>query len=455
MPYRSESGDIRMLLAGDVMSSRSLSPFDEVDYLRLVEMVRGADVAFANLETTVRERHEGVPNFTQGTPMTTPPRLLDDLTWMGFDLLSCANNHATDYGTGGVLASLAHLRQAGIPCAGAGANLAEARAPAYVDTPAGRVALVAATSFFRPWNRAADQRPDAPGRPGINPLAFATSYEVDEDAFRALRRVSDHLGLTQERARHRAQFYSASEVPPDEDDRLELLGSRFRRGKGFSVSTEVSRADADANLRWIREARRQADWVIFSFHSHEFGPAGRLSARTDAEMEEPARFVTEFARAAIDAGADVVAGHGPHLTLGVEIYKGRPILYSLGNFVFQNDTVDVFPSESYARFGLGHDATPADFLDARTDGDRRGFPAAPEFWESFVATCEFRGRALTGLRLHPLDLGHGRSRAQRGRPVLAQGEVADRILRRVQRLSARHGAEVAIDGATGVVSVRQ
>ena len=49
------------------------------------------------------------------------------------------------------------------------------------------------------------------------------------------------------------------------------------------------------------------------------------------------------ARAAIDAGADVVAGHGPHLTLGVEIYRGRPILYSLGNFIFQNETIDPMP----------------------------------------------------------------------------------------------------------------
>ncbi|MBI3371181.1 MAG: CapA family protein [Betaproteobacteria bacterium] len=444
-----------MLLAGDVMPSRRLSPFNEDDYLALVEMVRGADVAFANLETTVRERHEGAPNFTQGTPMTTPPRLLDDLKWMGFDIVSCANNHATDYGACGVLASLAHLRSAGIPCAGSGGNLAEARAPAYVDTPAGRVGLVAATAFFRPWNRASHQRPDAPGRPGINPLGFSARYSVDDDALRTLRRISDGLGLTQERARHRAQFYSASEIPPEDANGVDLLGARFRRGNGFSVSTEVSRADADANLRWIREARRQADWVIFSFHFHEFGAAGRLTAKTDVEMEEPAQFVTEFARAAVEAGADVVAGHGPHLTLGVEIYRGRPILYSLGNFVFQTDTVDIFPSESYERFGLGHDATPADFLDARTGNDTRGFPASPEFWESFIATCEFRGRNLTALRLHPIDLGHGKPRAQRGRPVLARGEVADRILQRLQRLSARHGADVTVEGATGVVRMHQ
>jgi poly-gamma-glutamate capsule biosynthesis protein CapA/YwtB (metallophosphatase superfamily) len=232
---------------------------------------------------------------------------------------------------------------------------------------------------------------------------------------------------------------------------MSFLGHRFQRGAGFAASTKVSTADAEANLRWIREARRQADWVIFSLHNHEFGPAGALTAATNVGLEEPARFAVEFAHAAIDAGADVVAGHGPHLTLGVEIYKDRPILYSLGNFIFQNDNVPVFPAESYSRFGLDDKATPTDFLDARTGNETRGFPAAPEYWRSIAATCEFKGRRLAALRLHPLDLGHGLSRAQRGRPVLAEGKIADAILARMRRLSQRFGTEIAIEGESGVV----
>ena len=451
MPYRFDDSSIRMLLAGDAMPSRRLTPFDEPDYRALIDLIRGADLAFANLETTVRNRDEGAPGWTQGTPMTTPPVLLDDLKWMGFGLLSNANNHATDYGTGGLLATLAHLRAAGLPCAGAGANLAQARAPAYAETPAGRVGLVAATSFFRPWNRASDQRLDSAGRPGINPLGFATGYTLDAAAFAELKRVSDRLGLTQERARHRAAFFSAKETPGDDDNTLSFLGSQFRKGDGFHVATRINREDADAVLRQIKEARRQADWVIFSFHSHEFGVGGRLTAATDVGMEEMADFYVEFARAAIDAGADVVAGHGPHLTLGVEVYRGRPILYGLGNFIFQNDTVEVFPSEAYQRFGLPHEATPADFLDARTDGDRRGFPASPEFWQGIAAECDFRDRKLAAVRLHPLDLGHGRSRAQRGRPLLARGEVAHRILERTDRLSRRFGTKITVDGETATV----
>jgi poly-gamma-glutamate synthesis protein (capsule biosynthesis protein) len=451
MTYRSEEGNIRLLVAGDAMPARGLKGFDEPGYRALLDLCRGADLSFANLETTIREPEEGTPNVTQGTPMSTPPALLDDLRWMGLRLFSCANNHATDYGVDGLMAMLGHLRHAQLPHAGAGANLAEARKPVYVDTPAGRVALVAVTTFYPPWTRAADQRPDALGRPGINPLDFSTSFTVDDASLAVLARVGDKLGLTQQRLRQRAMFFSAQEAPEDSADAISFLGHRFLRGTDFAVSTKVKAQDAEANLRWIAEARRQADWVIFSLHNHEFGSAGALTAPTNVGLEEAAGFVVDFAHAAIEAGADVVAGHGPHLTLGAEIYKGRPILYSLGNFIFQNDNVPVFPAESYARFGLDDKATPTDFLDARTGNETRGFPAAAEYWHGIAAVCEFKAKRLAALRLYPLDLGYGLGRAQRGRPVLARGKVADAILDRMRRLSVRYGTKMAVEGETGII----
>ncbi len=453
MLYRSEKRNIRLALAGDAMPARRLDAFDEPDYRALVELIRGADAGFANLETTVREENEGTPNLTQGTPMSTPPALLEDLRGMGIGLVSVANNHATDYGPDGLLAMLGHLRRAGLPAAGAGANLAQARRPAYLDTAAGRVALIAATSFFPAWTRAADQRPDARGRPGINPIGFSSSYTVDGPSFAALQAMSEKLGFAAERTRHRAMFFSPAEAPADSADEVTFLGSRFRKDDKFAVSTRANRGDADAILRWLAEARRQADWVVFSFHNHEFGSAGRLAAPTSVGMEEPAEFAVQFAREAVDAGADVVAMHGPHLTLGVELYKGRPILYSVGNFIFQNDNVPVFPAESYQRFGLDHLATPTDFLDARTGNETRGFPAAAEYWHGLLAELSFEAGVLAALRLHPLDLGHGRPRASRGRPLLARGATAAQILERVQRLSRRHDSEVGIEGETGVVKL--
>ncbi|MDX1486078.1 MAG: CapA family protein [Alphaproteobacteria bacterium] len=451
MVYQSEAGNISVMLSGDTMLTRRLSVHDEPAYRRLVALYRSSDVGFVNLEGNTRHWDEGRPNVTRGTYMTTPPGILEDLKWFGIDLVSCANNHSFDYGEDGVLATIRHLDRVGIAHAGTGANLAEALAPGYLDTANGRVALVSATAAYRPWNAAAQQRPDMAGRPGINPLSWSQTFRVDEAAFAQLQRMSERLGFQLNKVRARGHFYSADEVHDDDADEIEFQGERYLRGKSFAVTTAVDDATAAANLTSIAEARRQADWVIFSLHYHEFGGKSVMRARTRTELEDPADFVRDMAHRAIDAGADIFVGHGPHIPLGIEIYKGRPILYSVGSFIFQNETVKYFPDPAYARFGLGPEATPADFLDARTDGGKKGHPAHRGFWENVAVGCEFAKGRLAEVRVHPVDMGFGRPRPQRGRPVLASGAVAKRILGRMARLSKTYGTTMRVERNTGVI----
>ncbi|HXV49890.1 MAG TPA: CapA family protein [Candidatus Binatia bacterium] len=453
MIYEAENGSFTIALAGDTMLTRKLTPFKEKRFIQLREILRSADVAFANLEGTVHTWDQGTPGITQGTFMTTDPRLLDDLKWFGINMVSCANNHAFDYGEDGVLANLKHLDAAGFVHAGSGKNLAQARAPGYLDTPNGRVALVAATATFRPWNQAGEQRPDLRGRPGINPLGFQTTYSVDAAAFEQLRRISRELGLEKSHERARKHFYSDKEIPDAKSRELNLFGTRYVMGEGFSISTEANERDLRDNLRWIGEARRQADWVVVSVHCHEFGGPSLLTAGSRAELEETADFVTKFAHQAIDADADVFVSHGSHFPMGIEIYKGKPIFYSVGNFVFQNETVGFFPADAYERFDLDLKATPSDFLDARTGGGKKGHPAEPAYWENMFAVCEFGGKKLKEIRIHPIDQGYGRPRPQRGRPVLAEGEVAERVLERVVRLSKRYGTKMAIRNGVGIIDI--
>ncbi|MFC1816397.1 CapA family protein [Thermodesulfobacteriota bacterium] len=453
MIYDSETGDLVVTLAGDTMLTRRLSVYSEKGFTGIADIFREADVGFINLEGSVRHWNEGTPGITRGTFMTTPPDLIEDLKWFGVNLASCANNHAFDYGEGGVAATVRHLQEAGLAHAGGGTNLAKARAPGYLDTAHGRVGLVSATAAYRPWNRAGAQRRDMPGRPGINPLASQATYQVDSEAFSQLRRMSRDLGFDQDRIRARRHFFSEKEIPANEDDQLEIFGTRFLRGNGFGVTTETNQQDAEEILKWIREARRQADWVIFSLHYHQFGGESLNKAKTKTDIEEPADFVIDFAHAAIDAGADIFAGHGPHIPFGIEIYKGHPILYSLGNFIFQNETVQFFPDDAYNRFDLGPDATPADFLDTRTSGGKKGHPAYAGFWENIVMQCIFTKGSLSEIRIFPIDQGFGRPRAQRGRPVLAGKEVAQRVLARLARLSSRYGTEVNISDNMGVIRI--
>jgi poly-gamma-glutamate capsule biosynthesis protein CapA/YwtB (metallophosphatase superfamily) len=453
MVYEAEKGDFSIALAGDCMLTRKVAIFREERFQALAHILRSADAAFANLEGTVHTWDEGTPGITQGTFMTTDPKLLQDLKWLGINLVSCANNHAFDYGEGGVVANIRHLDEAGIAHAGSGRNLAEARAPAYLDTPNGRVGLIAATATFRPWNEAGEQRPDLRGRPGINPLGFEAIYRVDGAAFEQLQRISRELGFDKNKERNRKHFFSRKEIPDEKEAELSLFGERFVLDKNFSLSTQAKLRDVEDNLRSLREARRQADWVVVSVHCHEFGSKSLLQAATRAELEETADFVTDFAHQAIDNGADIFVGHGSHFPMGIEIYHAKPIFYSVGNFVFQNETVGFFPADAYERFDLDLKATPSDFLDARTSGGKKGHVADRAYWENMFALCKFSGKKLKEIMIHPIDQGFGRPRPQRGRPVLAEGDVTTRVIERVTRLSRRYGTDIRNADGVGIIRV--
>jgi poly-gamma-glutamate synthesis protein (capsule biosynthesis protein) len=452
MLYDEEKRSITLMLGGDVMLGRRLMPFNEPNYVALAELLRSGDLAFANLETTVRRAEEGVPSISNGTYMTTSPNLLDDLKWFGVSMVSCANNHAFDYGEEGVLSTCRHLDEAGIVHAGSGANLSFARRPAYADTARGRVGLIAVTGTFMPLSRAGEPRADMRGRPGVNPLRSERLYTARRDELAALRRLADELGFRKENARNRRHFFSAKEAPEDDGEMVHFLGQRFAPGEHAGFTTTVHPADLADNLRWIREARRQSDFVIVSVHSHEYGFVSVLGAQRRSDLTEPADFVVEFSRAAIDAGADVVVGHGSHTPLAIEIYAGKPIFHGLGNLIFHNDTVEVLPSEAYERFDLAHDSTPADFQDARTAKDTKGHPGDRAFWENVVAECRFAGGRLARIVLHPIEQGHGLPRSQRGRPVLAGPEAADRVLSRVISLSGERGTLLTREGDRAVFS---
>src|SRR5207247_8885136 len=159
------------------------------------------------------------------TYMGAPAWVLDELKWAGFRLFAIANNHSFDFGTEGLLSNLRHMEQAGVVYAGAGENLARARAPGYLDTKKGRVALIACASTFSIFSPAGPQRPDMKGRPGLNPLRFKTTYIVDPVTLSTLRSLA-RTGSQGEPANGRQQ------------DELRFLGASFRSGEKPSVITE-------------------------------------------------------------------------------------------------------------------------------------------------------------------------------------------------------------------------
>ncbi len=194
----------------------------------------------------------------------------------------------------------------------------------------------------------------------------------------------------------------------------------------------------------VKSAATLADHVIVTIHAHESGRAG---------ITEPAQFLPTFARAMVDAGADLFVGHGPHVLRGIEVYKGKAILYSLGDFIFQNETLLRYPSDNYEEQTLGAGAQPNDYLNRRYNFDKSGFPANRLIWESVVAMPRFDGGRLVELALHPIGLGFGAPRQERGRPMLADAPLAAKILDDVARLSTPFGTRLTVRDGVGYVDV--
>ena len=449
MPYEAERGEISIAVLGDAMISRRMRVFREPSFLRLVELVRAADASIANLEFLFHD-YESSWGWSHGTYTRSDPRMLEELKWMGIDGVFTANNHAFDFSEGGFLATLEHLDRYDIPHAGGGCDLDHARAPAYIDSARGRVAILGATSTFAEVSRAGPARSDFPGRPGVSALRVDTVHHVPRDFFQALNRASRELGFDAH-AEAMARFgFTGKHKPLDREAGIEFLDREFRLGEAFRTEATLNREDQESIGRWIRGACKQADWIVCALHSHESGDEGEYhgGARTS-----PPGFMIEFAHWAIDQGCHLFAGHGPHYLRGIEIYKGRPIFYSLGNFILQNETVPWLPHESYRNFGLSADETPGDYFEARSEGGRRGFPADPVFWQSVLPVCIFQAKRLREVRLYPLDLGFGRPVGQRGRPLLAEGEVAQQVLAWLQQLSKPFGTHIDIEDGIGVIRI--
>src|SRR5688572_12063640 len=426
-----QPSEMSFALTGDSIITRRLAVYNEPAFTRIIDLIRGADAAFTNLEMLFHDYEPYAMNESGGTYMRAEPALVKDLVWAGFDMVSRANNHSGDYGVLGMNLTTKYVADAGLVQAGVGQSLAEAREAKFLETPKGRVALISVASTFPDHSRAGRTRGDMPARPGLNPLRFDTITTVTAERLATLREIAAEVNGRPAAAGAAAQ------------NRVNFFGRRFTAGPTPGVRTEPNNEDLTEIAAVVKSASGLADYTIVTIHAHEGGRDRLL----------PADFLVTFARAMVDAGADMFVGHGPHVLRGVEIYKGKPIMYSLGDFIFQNETLLRLPSENYEPYNLGATAHVNDFNDARYNFDKSGFPADPPIWEAVVAVPRYRGEQLIELALHPITLGHGKARSVRGRPLFAEGQLGQKILGDVVRLSAPMGTKVTIRNGIGYVDV--
>jgi poly-gamma-glutamate synthesis protein (capsule biosynthesis protein) len=282
------------------------------------------------------------------------PEFATDLKAIGFEGLSLANNHSLDYGYEALFETLDGLDRLGLRHVGAGRSLAEAMAPVVLEVRGQRIGVLAFTSLLPTGAAAAELRP------GLAPIHVHVAYEVNP--------------------------YFEMEEP----------------GNPPVVKSWADPEDLAAFIRAIQNLRPKVDFLIVSAH-WGFGAGAELT-----EYQRP------LGHALVDAGADVIFGNHVHAVHGVEVYRGKAILYSPGNFIAQQ------PREGLSDFAIRL------LDDMSSDG--------------YAASLDLGTDGRYSVRITPTVTNEG------GLPVFATGDARDRIADRLVSLSAALETPVKVDG---------
>ena len=439
---------MRIVLCGDMLfSSRNLAKRLSPD---VVEILHGADAVFCNAEFSTPKR--GTPPGLCMYLTSVPPEIQDEFVDLNIRMVGFANNHTTDYGWEGCLATIEAAEEREIQPCGVGRNLEDARAARFLDTIHGRVAVVAADSTWSERALACNAGADTVARPGLAPLRWGRSYVLPEEEFEQVRKIDKMLGT----------YDSMMEVSRVEtwalpDENHIKFGSAMEgflpieKGEKAEVRTFVNEEDEAALIKSIRDARRRSDAVIVSLHTHE-----GINENWYAPI--PPSFVEEYAHKAIDAGADAFVGHGAHYARGVEIYKGHPIFYNLGSLIMEFEAGNSMISpEMYHTYHLPADARPSDLHGNRAknpDGSWNGFYAERRFSLNYMVVMDIEGHEVS-YQLVPLDLDMRRENClKRGLPEIPGEAVGKEIAEFLEKMSEKYGTKISYDPESGRMTAK-
>jgi poly-gamma-glutamate synthesis protein (capsule biosynthesis protein) len=400
----------------------------------ITDVFKGADAVFTNLETTVHDYEDDC------YPMCKPKGdwgrasidCIRDMKEIGINMYGLPNNHTFDFMENGVLRTIENLNKIDALNAGTGKNLFEASKPVYLDTPNGRIALIAFSTTFVNFQRAGEQRRDMVGRPGMFTIGHDTFFKVSAEELETIKEIEkrnywDGIGMCSE-----------------------IMGDRIKYGNTYVVVgegetlTKAHDADLKRLQNSIEEARRQADLVLTTCHSHE--------RKNYSDFLNP-QFLEEIAHFCIDCGADAYMGHGPHVMRGIEIYKNSPIFYSAGNLFYECELLDRAPEDMYAAYpGLDKKDSIADIYDFREIDGALG-ETDPNFFQAFIGEFVVEDGKLSEVKIYPIDLQFEKHRSTKGTPIMASGKLADDILKKIQELSTPYGTKIIEKNGIGYLQL--
>jgi len=372
---KEEPGDLVVTAVGDMIFNERISHLAEPERAGLFRIMQEADLAYGNMEFSLNDRPELQRPFYN---FRAPRDFRWELARIGINLVSLANNHALDFGPEGLKECLQALDHANITHAGAGTTLAEAHTPGRTEV-AGHKTSVALLSYMRYWTakyRSKDS--SAPSLATIDPAVILVAKDGK------VEKVEGPL---------------ASDVTALEDD--------------------------------ILLARRKSDLLLVSLHNHDVTHHRAYGIQDTTPPNEQIMF-----HRAIEAGADIVIGTGPHVLRGIQIYQGRPIFYSLGDFIYQYRTPDRIPMD------LIHQRdTEMPVVSGQSVWDRRD---SRQTMETVLIRMTLNQGKLKRIQLLPVTIDD--EGPLYGVPRLASTRRGAEIIALMQKLSEPYGTKIVSKG---------
>ena len=427
---------MKFTAAGDCLCQRRV-PEDYEGFDQIRDFIMQGDARFFNLETTVNYEGECYAcQHSGGTYVRCEPEVVEDVLEYGFNMTSFNNNHTMDFDRNGVELTKEYVDAMDIVNAGVGLNLHQASAPMYLETKNGRVALIGVNALDNNALMAGEASRRFPGRPGVNGIRLTTKIVVPQKAFDVVKEIGEKTLINGPRNVHRGEGY----YPWPEEGTAELdEAATFVLGDDYGLITEANKADMKRITDAIEEANLQADYVLVSIHGHLLVGNDKYNV---PEVQE------QICRAFIDAGADAVVGHGPHLLRAIEVYKGKPIFYSLGDFLVQLYQVPAAPEDFYRKYGMDSNSSVISLLEKRSQGFTIGLMEDPKMRESVIPYWETdENKNLTKLVLMPITCALGKGKHLEGLP---QPSEDLKFMDKLAELCKPYGVTVKMENGVGV-----
>ena len=431
---------IKVLATGDSLFTAVFPEEYRTIRKSLDAFMEDCDLKITNLETNLSDYGLFANQYSGGTWLNTRKELFSHLDSFGFNFYGTANNHCMDYSYSGLLSTIDFLEAKCHAHAGTGRSLADAEKPAILNLKDGKKAAVFAvdTSMELP-SMAGNPSKTFNARPGVNYLRHESRFFVSHEDMADLERIAKATAINFVRDSEIATGYFL----PDPEGVFVFGNTAFTTDE----SAPASKCNEKDLLRLtgnIRKANEENDLVFVLVHCHDSEGTSSVT---------PPTYLKEFCRAAIDAGSSAVFGGGCHELRGMEVYRGKPIFYSLGDFIYQGMRVEHLPPDFMEKYGVDVDAPAKKALDVRSRGGKIGLQTNEKNFLTVLPKLSFENGELVDLTLMPVKLGFQTgSETLEGLPYFATGKEGEKIFRKYEKLSADLGTKLVFEN--GYIKVK-